>query len=143
MNRWFRDHISRRGEAAHLALGRWGERKAARYLRQQGYRILEKRLRIGPHDEIDLIVRSAETVLFVEVKTRRTERHGRPFCAVDARKRKNLSRAAIAYLKENKLQPAYIRFDVIEVIGEPGPYSPELRHIENAFTLDARYRLWW
>jgi hypothetical protein len=41
------------------------------------------------------------------------------------------------------LQPDYIRFDVIEVIGEPGGNEPEIRHIENAFPLDSSYRLWW
>jgi len=42
-----------------------------------------------------------------------------------------------------KPPPDYIRFDVIEVIGEPHIGKPEIRHIENAFPLDAAYRLWW
>ena len=54
-----------------------------------------------------------------------------------------LSRAAVAYLKHNKLKPDHIRFDVVEVIGEAGRKAPEIRHIENAFPLDSAYRLWW
>ena len=54
-----------------IALGRRGERIAERYLRRKGYRILERNFR-GAGAEIDLVAMDGETLVFVEVKTRRT-----------------------------------------------------------------------
>ena len=100
-------------------------------------------MRVGRRDELDLIAEYDRSLIFVEVKTRKNENYGRPFAAVNSAKRKHLSRAAIAYLKREKIEPEFIRFDVIEVIGEPGNKDPEIRHIENAFPLDSAYKLWW
>ncbi len=82
-------------------------------------------------------------MVFVEVKTRKNEKHGRPGSAVNREKRRKLSRAAVMFLQKRKLRPPYIRFDVIEVIGEPDGKTPEVRHIENAFQLEGGYRIWW
>ena len=112
-------------------------------LRRKRYRICEQRVRVGKHDEIDIIAGRPGVLIFVEVKTRRNERCGRPFSAVNQEKQKRLSRAAVNYLKERKLRPQQIRFDVVEVIGEAGKGPPEIRHIENAFPLNPAYRLWW
>lgn len=130
---WFRD------EAAHLKTGRRGEKQAERFLKKSGYKILGRRVRVGKHDEIDLIVREGETMVFVEVKTRKTERYGRPAAAVNRDKRRTLSRAAVTFLQKRKLRPPFIRFDIVEVIDEPS----EIRHIENAFQLEGNYRVWW
>ncbi|NNJ70832.1 MAG: YraN family protein, partial [Kiritimatiellales bacterium] len=126
-----------------LAAGRWGEQQAARFLRKKGWKILGKRVLVGKHDEIDIVAGHEQVIVFVEVKTRRNERFGRPFSAVNSQKRKRLSRAAISYLKKNRIQPDYIRFDAVEVVGEPHARTPEIRHIENAFQLDPSYKLWW
>jgi len=128
---------------AHLAAGWWGERKAAGFLKKNRYRLLGQRVRVGRRAELDIIAEKEGVLVFVEVKTRRTEAFGRPFSAVDRHKRKTLSRAAIGYLKRKKIEPKHIRFDVVEVVGEPGGNPPEIRHIQNAFPLDAAYRLWW
>jgi putative endonuclease len=133
----------KRPEPAHLSSGRWGEKQAARLLKKKKYKIVGQRVRVGRHDELDLIVQKNDTLIFVEVKTRKNEDFGRPISAVDAKKRRNISRAAVGYLRKMKPPPDYIRFDVIEVIGEPHIGKPEIRHIENAFPLDAAYRLWW
>lgn len=143
MKEWIRKCIKPRREAAHLATGRWGENQAVRYLKSRNYKIIEQRLRVGRHDELDIIAECGGVQVFVEVKTRKDERFGRPFSAVTREKRKRLSRAAINYLKRKKLTPDFIRFDVVEVIGEPEGSSPEIRHIENAFQLDPAVRLWW
>lgn len=128
----------------HLVAGEWGEKLAAQFLSRKSYQLLGSRVRIGLRDELDLVARSPEGVLvFVEVKTRRSEEFGRPFSAVNARKRKALSRAAWSYLKRVRPKPAYFRFDVIEVIGEPGGAAPEIRHIENAFSLLGKKRIGW
>jgi len=142
MKQWI-DRWIRFREASHLKTGKWGERHAAHFLKSRRYRIRGQRIRIGRHDELDIIAERDGALIFVEVKTRRNERYGRPFAAVNGAKRKRLSRAAVTYLKKSRLTPDHIRFDVVEVIGVPGGKPPEIRHIENAFTLDGAYRLWW
>jgi putative endonuclease len=142
MKQWLKKWIKSR-EALHLQTGKWGERQAARFLKRLRYRIRDQRARVGKHDELDIVAEHSGILVFVEVKTRRNENYGRPFAAVNKAKRKHLSRAAVTYLKKNKLRPDHIRFDVVEVIGEPGGQPPEIRHIENAFPLDSAYRLRW
>ena len=142
MKQWLEKWLKSR-EALHLQTGKWGERQAARFLKRLRYRIRGKRVRVGKHDELDIVVEQSGILVFVEVKTRRNETYGRPFSAINKAKRKRLSRAAVNYLKKTKLRPDHIRFDVVEVIGEPGGQPPEIRHIENAFPLDSSYRLWW
>ncbi len=130
-------------EPRHLAAGRWGEQQAVRFLKSKGFKILGERVRAGKHDELDIIAQDRTSLVFIEVKTRRNETFGRPFAAVGKEKRRRLARAAVAYLKKQNTEPEYIRFDVVEVVGEPGGNPPEIRHIENAFPLGSAYRLWW
>jgi putative endonuclease len=134
---WFRH------EAPHLKTGRWGEKRAEKFLKKSGYKILGRNVRSGKHDEMDLIARQDDTMVFIEVKTRKNETYGRPAAAVNRDKRRKLSRAAVNFLKKRKLRPPYIRFDIIEVVGAPGGETPEIRHIENAFQLEGGYRIWW
>ena len=143
MRRWIKRLFKKKDEPAHLASGRWGERVAVRLLKSKGCKIIGERVRAGKHDELDIIAVDRNVLVFVEVKTRKNEDFGRPFSAVNQQKRKRISRAAVAYLKKKNIKPDYIRFDVVEVIGEPGNKNPEIRHIENAFPLDSAYRLWW
>jgi putative endonuclease len=125
-------------EAQHLRTGRIGEAQAEKFLKKAGLKIIARNVRVG-YDELDLIAKQDDTLIFVEVKTRAGEDFGRPAAAVNRAKRKKLSRAAMHFLKKNKLRPPYIRFDVVEVVGE----EPEIRHIQNAFTLEGGYRIWW
>ena len=126
----------------HLLTGEWGEAMAAKELKQKGYKMLGSRVRIGRRDELDLVARDGEVLVFVEVKTRKSEKFGRPASSVDRAKRHTLSRAAVRYLKRLKNPHICFRFDVVEVIGEiDAPEPPIIRHIENAFPLDRRYSL--
>jgi putative endonuclease len=126
----------------HLETGEWGEAIAADYLQAKGYKILGRRVRVGTRDELDLVARHDALLVFVEVKTRGGESFGRPISAVDRDKRHTLSRAAIRYVKRLKNPRVCFRFDVVEVIGQPGnATAPQVRHIENAFPLDRRYAL--
>ncbi len=112
-------------------LGRRGEEAAAAYLMRRGYRVLERNYRVAP-GEIDIIAEAADhTLVFAEVKTRRTTRFGRPSEAVDYRKQQKIITCARWYLQENRLQERYCRFDVIElnVHGE----KATIRHIKGAF----------
>ena len=139
----FRDKV--RSATAAQRAGAWGEQLAAEALKEKGYQILGRNVRFGSRCELDLVARAPApaTLVFVEVKTRRTEDFGRPVSAVDRGKRRALGRAALRYLHRIKAKPAHIRFDVVEVVGSPGDGNPVVRHIENAFTLGPGYRLPW
>ncbi|MBN1269332.1 MAG: YraN family protein [Kiritimatiellae bacterium] len=125
----------------HIRQGLWGERVAARELKKKGHRILGRRVRFGRRDELDLVTRDGDTLVFVEVKTRGSEDFGRPAETVDRAKRHALSRAAVHYLQRLRQPPPYIRFDVVEIVGREDEGTPSVRHIENAFNLDAKYRV--
>ena len=133
--------LGRQAGPAHLRAGKWGEERAARYLASQGYRILGRRVRIGRRDELDIVAREGNTLVFVEVKTRKSETYGRPLTAVDRAKRHTMSRGAVRYLKALSFPRVNFRFDVVEVVGSPEADDPSVHHVRNAFTLDNRYRL--
>ena len=123
------------------AVGRWGEDVAAGYLEQGGLTILGRRVRVTVRDELDLVARDGSVLVFVEVKTRKSQLYGRPMAAVDRRKRQVLSRAAVRYVGRLKRKDVCFRFDVVEVVGQPGDAEPVIRHVENAFPLDRRYSI--
>jgi len=114
-----------------ISLGARGEDLAVAHLRRHGWNVLQRnyRLRSG---EIDIIARDGETLVFVEVKTRRSLRFGAPAAAVTPRKQARLGRLAQEYLARNKLGETASRFDVISVLlPTRGPAQIEL--ITNAF----------
>lgn len=122
-------------------VGAWGEEHAAAFLKKSGYTILGRNVRPNRHDEIDIVARTGDTLVFVEVKTRRQESFGRPMTAVDKGKRHALNRAASAYLRKARYPDLFYRFDVIEVLGRPEEGLPnEVRHIDNAFPFEKRFR---
>lgn len=123
----------------HLETGEWGEKQAEKHLKQKKYKILGRRVKMPPHDELDLVARDEKELVFVEVKTRKQEKFGRPLSSVDRKKRAALCRAAVRYIKKLKDSQVCFRFDVVEVIGEIGGTKTTIRHIENAFQLDKRY----
>ena len=96
-------------------LGRAGEDQAARYLETRGYRIVARNVR-ADRVEIDLIVRRAALLVFVEVKSRRAGGHGNAAEAVDERKQRRLRRGAHAWLAANPTEARrthHRRFDVV------------------------------
>ena len=114
--------------------GDLGEQFAAAYLEKRGYHILRKNYRYH-HAEIDLICEwmngGFHEIVFVEVKTRTSDRHGRPEDAVGARKRKLLFRAAEGYLLQNR-QVRRVRFDVVSIEMVQG--LARINHIRDAFS---------
>jgi putative endonuclease len=98
--------------ALSLELGREGEARAAVYLERKGYRVLERNAQAGGV-EIDLVVSCGPRVVFVEVKTRRSQSAGAPHEAVDARKQARLRRGAAAWLRERGRRAPAVRFDVV------------------------------
>ncbi|MDR2600295.1 MAG: YraN family protein [Oscillospiraceae bacterium] len=113
--------------------GKWGEDIALEYLEKKGYITLARSFysRFG---EIDLVMRTKEYLVFIEVKTRKDKRiaHAREFVSL-TKQRKIISAAKYWLMKKpTSLQP---RFDVIEVYAKDGVKTekPEIIHIENAF----------
>ncbi|MBQ9560390.1 MAG: YraN family protein [Bacteroidaceae bacterium] len=108
--------------------GLWGEDVAADYLERKGYRILERDWHSG-HRDIDIIARNADSVVFVEVKTRRSRDFGEPFEAVNYQKRRNLLTAISHYIryKHLELRP---RFDIISIVAND-LFQPEIQHFED------------
>ena len=96
-------------------LGLYGERIAAVYLKNNGYKILQANFR-SPLGQIDIVARQGEAVVFVEVKTRTSENFGAPEEAVDFRKRRKMTQLGWFYLKTHNLTGAYCRFDVVSVL---------------------------
>ena len=125
---------------AHLRTGEWGEAAAERALVAAGFKVLGRRVRAGRRGEIDLLMRDGEVLVFVEVKTRADESHGRPVESVGRDKRLQLSKAAVAYLKRLRSPPRHFRFDVVEVVGRVDGPPPRTQHIRNAFPLEGRLR---
>jgi putative endonuclease len=140
---WGRKRWLKPQEPEHLRTGRWGEEQAAKFLRARGLRILGRRVRVGRRDEIDLLAREKDCLVFVEVKTRRNEDFGSPASAVDRRKQRVLSRAALRYMTKLKEKPPYYRFDIVEVVGRRDEEGPTVRHLPAAFSMDPRYRVPW
>ncbi|MBI3866405.1 MAG: YraN family protein [Planctomycetia bacterium] len=113
-------------------LGDEGERLAARFLRRMGYKILARRYRT-PLGELDLIARDGSCIVFVEVKTRRSESAGLPYEAVDGFKQAQLTRLALAFLKRHRLLERSARFDVVSIVWEGASAEPRIVHYKNAF----------
>lgn len=120
-----------------LSLGERGERAAARLLRRLGWHLVTTRRR-HRYGEVDIIAVDGRTVVFVEVKTRRSEQLGRPAEAIDATRQARLTRAALAFLKSHGLLEYASRFDVIEVIWPTDARQPTIRHIRDAFPAAGR-----
>lgn len=115
--------------AEHNELGKKGEDAAVHYLQQKGYQVI-KRNWIYQKYEIDIIAQSDEFIIFMEVKTRSSDKWGNPEDAVSKGKIKRIVEAADFYIKENDIDmPA--RFDVIAAIWNGKGF--EIDHIDDAF----------
>ena len=115
------------------ALGRKGEDLARRYLEKKGYRVVTTGYRLF-RGEIDIIAYDRDTLVFVEVKTRRDAALGRPEEAVTSAKQRQIRRIAQGYLMEKELVESEIpcRFDVLSIMPDPdGTFA--VTHYENAF----------
>ncbi len=99
------------------SLGNKNERKAQKYLEEQGFKILEINY-YTPKGEVDIIYRDREYYVFGEVKYRKDSTMGHPIEAVDFRKQRHIVYAALYYLKSKGLgDNVNIRFDIISILG--------------------------
>lgn len=125
------------GEDPRRRLGRRGEHLAAGYLRRtHGFRVLYRNFRAPGRGggEVDLVCRDGNMLVFVEVKTRASLAHGRPAEAVGPAKEALVARGARAWLRLLDDPDVRFRFDLVEVLVEPGK-TPELCLLRDAFTL--------
>jgi len=126
-------------EGGSADLGRQGEQLASGFLRKQGLKVLARNYRC-PAGEADLIAldsstrkeAGAETIVFVEVKTRTSDRYAPPESAVNADKRRRMKRVAHYYLASRKTGDFAVRFDIVSIVIRAGQ-EPEIRHIAHAF----------
>jgi putative endonuclease len=151
-------------EPEHLRRGKLGELAAKRYLQKQGMKFLAANFR-SPRGEIDLIFRADDgaspnrramlkrlisrhlkfmqnginCLVFVEVKARSSEDWTRPAAAVNAERRRRLTRAALDYLRMLRNPPVKVRFDIVEVLLTDGAVR-EVRHLPNTFAMERPYR---
>lgn len=111
-------------------LGSRAEEAVAEYLRRDGYAIVERNYmtKVG---EVDIIARKGECLCFVEVRSRSTTAMGSPALTVDARKQRQVIRAAMYFLAERQVTNMVARFDVAAVT--IGPVGPEIEYIPSAF----------
>ncbi len=106
--------------------GNTGEKMAVKYLKSIKYKIIETNYsnKIG---EIDIIAQDKKTTVFIEVKTRKTEKFGLPREAVGSYKQRKIRQVATGYMVANDLLDEQVRFDVIDIL------AGEITHIKNAF----------
>jgi putative endonuclease len=115
---------------SQIPLGRRGERAAEKYLRHNGYRIVARNFRAAGA-EIDLVAMDGETLVFVEVKTRRSRDAGAPEEAVDERKQTRMRRAAEVFARRYRADEVEMRFDIAAV--DASGRRLEIELLRNAF----------
>jgi putative endonuclease len=109
-------------------IGKWGEDIAAEHLTQHNYEIINRNVRT-PYGEIDIVARQGDITIFVEVKTRTSNKMGLPEESITPRKREHMLAAADHYAMENEID--HWQIDVMAIEGKPGT-QPVITYFENA-----------
>lgn len=112
-------------------IGHLGEALACRYLEELGYTLVKHNYRIH-RTEADLIFTYQDTLIIVEVKTRKSLSCGYGCEAITIRKQNDLRKFAQLYLQQAHLD-CYVRFDVVDIVLEPNNKILNLTHLQNAF----------
>lgn len=113
-------------------IGNFGETAACDYLEELDCEILERNFSTKT-GEIDIIALDNECIVFVEVKTRKSNAYGEPSEFVDYRKQQRIIKTAMCY---TDVMNREVRFDVIEVfyaVSDGKPHTLKINHIKNAF----------
>ena len=119
-------------QTARQGLGVAGEQLARRHLEQQGYELIAANWR-RPHGELDLIMRDGDVLVFVEVKTRRSERFGAAEESVTPAQGTRLLRAAESFLAgQPDLAHLFWRIDLVAVTLAPSGAVSRLTHVVDA-----------
>ena len=107
-------------------IGNNGEIMACKYLQNQGYKIIARNVNIAG-GELDIIAFDGEYIVFVEVKTRSSNKFGSPLEAVTPAKAKQIVKCARTYIASKSLYERDVRFDIVAIIDN------EIEHVKNAF----------
>ncbi len=113
-----------------LDLGKRGEEIAFKKIKKLGYKCIERNYRC-PLGEIDLIARHKDCLVFIEIKTRKGRDTGYAKEAINPRKKRQISKSALYYMKENNCCDTRSRFDVVAI--SIRQEEPEIEVIQNAF----------
>ena len=116
-----------------LDLGKEGEELALKKIKRLGYKCVTRNYRCAL-GEVDLIARDGDCLVFIEIKTRKGKSLGYAKEAVDGRKRRQLSKVALAYMKSNNCSETKSRFDVVAI--NLSDDKKEIEVIQNAFDLE-------
>ncbi len=113
----------------NVSVGKNGEEIAKKYLEKQGYKILETNKRFSRICEIDIIALDKDTLVFCEVKTRKTNICGSPMEAITKTKYANIKKGMFYYRQEN---PQYkkARIDAISIVFKP---EFKIEHLKNIY----------
>ena len=109
-------------------IGKWGEENAEDYLVHKGFEIIGRNVRT-PYGEIDIVAKQDDITIFVEVKTRTSNKMGLPEESITSKKREHMIACAEHYAMENEIDRWQI--DVISVEGKLGS-EPIITYFENA-----------
>ena len=120
-------------------IGAFGEKLAAHYLWAHGCGVLYHNYRAPKGGEVDIVCRDGEMLVFAEVKTRTSDRYGRPMDAVDAEKERLIIRGGMHWLRLLDNPEIFFRFDVVEVLLPEGE-RPEVTWVKEAFGVPKHYR---
>jgi len=112
--------------------GHEGEELAAQFLIDKGFKIIKRNFRFGKVGELDIVAKDGETLVFVEVKYRKSLEYGEPETGLTANKKRQLKKIAEAYMYINEVNDTECRFDVVAIL-ELQKGNPEIRHYKNAF----------
>ncbi len=113
-----------------MNVGALGEHLARQYLQEKDYSFVTSNFRTRA-GEIDLIFKQGNTYIFVEVKTRLSDRLGKPYEAVGFHKKLRMKRAIDYYLLTNKIGQSPLRVDIVSILLHSNGQISDLKHFEN------------
>jgi len=118
-----------------LHFGKAGEKAAVKFLKKQGYRIVETNYR-HTAGEIDIVAEQDRVLVFVEVKSRADGEKGAPLESVTPHKQRKIGQVARGFLSQHRIENRDCRFDVVGIQGDPDePKNWEIQLVQDAFRL--------
>lgn len=112
----------------NVQVGSIGENLAKDYLIRNGYEILDTNVRFSRYCELDIVAKKKNTIVFVEVKTRKNTDFGSPAEAVTLTKYNNIKKGVYFYLQDKNIKYDRFQIDVISIVLKP---ELKIEHLEN------------
>ena len=118
------------------AIGTKGEQLAVKFLKKRGYKVLQRNYR-RRNGEIDIVCYDHGAIVFVEVKTRYSDKYGPPELSVTEAKKRQIIKTALHYVADKKIEGMSLRFYVVSIFYPPYEKHPTITLFKNAFTKDS------